>query len=485
MDVYRCVLVFAHAERPELFPGIAAHLKRRHGTRAILIGTTRESCAHYERRFPGVFDEAISTRFFYDSLLEPEPPAKEVFEEARALERRFDFRLMQLVMDNRHLGIGFSPGGLRFPRSNFARAATYAKALRAHCQLLRTLEEVIERRKVSLVLNPTGAAAVVAAAKGIPVRTLMATRYRDYHYWAVDDVLTSNVLAGRWAVRRGGTGHDGTLEAGPGYYGAVRRQMLTAFRTRGMVRAIAREVARRAYHRLRGYDKAKEYPLSENILAHYRIWAQHRVLRRGRLFALDELDGADFVYFPLGVEPERSLTRDSPEFTDQRFAALALAKELPAGVVLAIKEHLPAIGPRPRDYYEGLRAMTNVILLDPLIPSINAIKRSRAVATVTGTAGLEAAILGKPVISFGKHNIYNIVPHVHTVASWLDIAGAVAAVLRDDDAAQEARERDGRVFLGSLVDISVDLAGVDFRSPPSEAAVDAILDLLERTFTRT
>jgi capsule polysaccharide modification protein KpsS len=274
---------------------------------------------------------------------------------------------------------------------------------------------------------------------------------------------------------------DKKLEGQPNYYLESREKALKAFEFRTMARNVCYEVIRRVYQRLRRYEKATGYLLKDNMLAHYRMWEQFRELMKFSQRKIGDIHDQSFIYFPLGVEPERSLTRDSPEFCHQHYAAQAVAKDLPAGTYLVIKEHLTAVGPRPKDFYKSLSMLSNVIMLDPLEPSLEIIKTAKAVATVTGTAGLEAAFMGVPVLSFGKHNIYRIIPHVHTLTSWLEIAKTVRSILGQFDEEREKREQDGSRFLQAMVDISVDCRDTDFNKPIAPAIMAEALHLLDAT----
>ena len=83
-----------------------------------------------------------------------------------------------------------------------------------------------------------------------------------------------------------------------------------------------------------------------------------------------------------------------------------IARDLPSNYKLIVKEHLPSIGRRPKDFYKQLLALKNVLIADPLEYGISYINNSTAIALVTGTAGWEAAAMGVPVISFSKHNTF-------------------------------------------------------------------------------
>jgi len=98
-----------------------------------------------------------------------------------------------------------------------------------------------------------------------------------------------------------------------------------------------------------------------------------------------------------------------------------IAKTLPENWVIYVKEHHTTFSPlygnldkRTKDYYERLSKIPNVALVPIETQSAVLIDHSKAVATVTGTAGYEGIIRGKPVLTFGFawyngcEGVYNI-----------------------------------------------------------------------------
>jgi hypothetical protein len=476
-DVYRSILVNSHAEKRAFFPALAEALKEEHGSKIALNCSTKQEEEYYTRNYPGLFDAAYSFRF-YNRLLENVESHGDYKSLASAYERKYDFLFTHLFADDRHIGLGFSPGGLNFPRSIFSRNASYWKSIRAFVLLIQFFEKIIDENRISLVINPSKPLAIVARGRGIPVRTLTETRYKGFMYWAVNDVLESNLVMSAFEKLKD-VSCDVRLDSQPAYYLETRALALESFRLKKALYDMGYQVLRRIYQHLRGYEKRKGYLLKDNVRAHYRVWSQYRKARRHSAVGLEELRGTDYIYFPLGVEPERSLTRDSPEFSHQAYAIQALAKDLPSGVFLAVKEHLTAIGPRSDGFYESLSMLTNVRMVDLMTPSLELIRSAKAVATVTGTAGLEAAIMGVPVISFGKHNIYNIVPHVHYISSWLELLPAVREILSTFDSGREKRSADGARFLQALIDISVDFGTTNFNESIPPEILEETIRLLD------
>ncbi|MCB1510963.1 MAG: hypothetical protein KDJ36_08660, partial [Hyphomicrobiaceae bacterium] len=143
------------------------------------------------------------------------------------------------------------------------------------------------------------------------------------------------------------------------------------------------------------------YPLSR-LVWEYRKWLwMLRDRNHGRFKQPSVLEGQPFAYFPLHYEPEASTLVSAPWHTDQTAVIEQAAKALPAGWVLAVKEHVPMLGRRPQGFYDRLAAMPKVVLISPYADSFALNRAARLTVTITGTAGLEAVLLQKPVVFLG------------------------------------------------------------------------------------
>lgn len=119
--------------------------------------------------------------------------------------------------------------------------------------------------------------------------------------------------------------------------------------------------------------------------------------------------GKKFVYLPLHYQPERNSSPQGGAFVDQILMAETLSAALPEGWLLYVKEHPTQWlfrGPdyfsyRFRGYYRAIVRLKNVRIVPMETNSYELIKRSRAVATIAGTAGWEAVLRRKPVLIFG------------------------------------------------------------------------------------
>ena len=123
---------------------------------------------------------------------------------------------------------------------------------------------------------------------------------------------------------------------------------------------------------------------------------------RNNLIGLAEAENSPpFVFYPLHFEPEVSIQVFGRPFQNQIELVRNLALSLPAGMVVVVKEHPRSVGFRPLGYYQKLLDIPNVKLADPLLQTHALIRHATFVAVISGSTGLEAAICGKPVLSFG------------------------------------------------------------------------------------
>jgi hypothetical protein len=108
-----------------------------------------------------------------------------------------------------------------------------------------------------------------------------------------------------------------------------------------------------------------------------------------------------YVYFPLHVQPEFTTDVRAPLFVNQVALAENMARSLPAGYRLVVKEHPGMKGERPLAYYKALRQLFNVELMAPTVDGHDLIRNAAAVAVITGHTAWEAILYQKPIIAFG------------------------------------------------------------------------------------
>jgi len=96
--------------------------------------------------------------------------------------------------------------------------------------------------------------------------------------------------------------------------------------------------------------------------------------------------------------------------------------------------------------------------LRPDTSSIEAIKQAVATASIAGTASMEAAILGKPTLTFSARIKWGFLPHARVVKSESELPSLLRWAVFGPFDADQAHE-DGARFLAALKESSMNLEG--------------------------
>jgi hypothetical protein len=379
------------------------------------------------------------------------------------MEARLGVTFNQLAVSNRHLGRGYALGGFGHPRSRISENASYRHLLRGFNESLSFWDREITEKGLTLLVNGSVEASHMARLHDIPFRVLAGSRYRNLHYWACNAFYESPAFEEAYRANEGAGGDELELDAPYRSHLLNRARFMKGASAYELIKRGSLEIARYGWWHLRGYEKGRGYYLSENLRYFANIRREWKRLARLARTPLSALEGTRFVYYPLHLEPEVSLQGISPEYLCQLSLITAVSRDLPAGVRLAVKETPAAVGRRPRDFYEQIAEFKNVVWLDTAEFGLRCAEQCDAVVTICGTGGFEAAIMGKPVIAFGQHNIYNFLPHVQTVTDESRLTEHLADALRadfDHDAACLSGQR----YLRAVVAGSFDLRDYDFRN---------------------
>ena len=126
----------------------------------------------------------------------------------------------------------------------------------------------------------------------------------------------------------------------------------------------------------------------------------------------------DFIYYPMHFQPEQSTLAQGNWFLNQISLIENISKSLPLGFTLIVKEHPWGRGNRPNWQYKYISNFHNVQFCDA--NSIEIIKKSKAVLSISGTTLIEALVLDKPAIMFGK-NYFEFSELIHKVSDISDL----------------------------------------------------------------
>jgi len=471
------IMIEAHSQYRGLFMGVARRLKAEFDAVIHLYCSNAQEVTYYQRlNQDNLFANIVDANILYPALRETAPPFEQVVDQSRAYEAKLGMTINELAVSDRHLGRGFALGGFGHPRSRMSEETDYRAMLHGFNSVIAFWEREIDGKAPALLINPSKIAAVLARRRGVSIRVVATSRYKNYFYWAADEFFQNPAVHERYgAITKAELAEIALPYEDHLKWRAHFRSLMTF---PAMLKDVMYLIARRAYWHLRGYEKAKGYYLSEEIRHAWRLWRDARDQVRSGV-PLASLVGKPFVYFPLHMEPEASLQLLSPECFAQLAVIAALARDLPAGVFLAVKETAAAIGRRPADFYAQIREFKNVIMLDPFEFGLEVVKKADVVATITGTGGFEGAVLGKPVITFGRRNLYNFLPHVYQVDDMATLKPALNKALAANFDRGLAHQNGSR-FLAAVVAGSFDLTGFSSRQADvaSEGAINAAFTAL-------
>lgn len=168
------------------------------------------------------------------------------------------------------------------------------------------------------------------------------------------------------------------------------------------------------------------------------IWRMRASLARRHCDAnsLHELP-EKFVYFPLQYSPESSINTPAPYFVDQVRAIDAIRYSLPPDHHLVIKEHPSCIKIRPIGFVPSLRKLPGVVVAHVNTPSIDLIRRSAVTISVTGSATLEAYLLGRPALTLGSNLVSAALGGVCGLSQLSERLAAITATSPGDNEAIE------------------------------------------------
>lgn len=142
------------------------------------------------------------------------------------------------------------------------------------------------------------------------------------------------------------------------------------------------------------------------------------------------LKNEPFFYFPLHVEPERQLLMVAPYFMNQLEMINRIAKAMPIGYKLYVKEHpiMELRGWREIEFYTQIIDLPNVELFHPHFSNEKLLQNCSLVFTINGTSGLEGIFKNKPVIVFSEVS-YSFLSSVSVIKNIEDLPTVIKNIL--------------------------------------------------------
>jgi hypothetical protein len=161
---------------------------------------------------------------------------------------------------------------------------------------------------------------------------------------------------------------------------------------------IAKKKQRQRNKIINHYEKYQDQLQPPYLIDLYNRWYDCFKLKYAQINQDD-----DYYYYPLHAEPEAAvLYRGDGIYEGQLKLIENIAEQLPPQTLLYVKDHPHRSAFSNRIFYDKLTRIPNVRVINPHIPGRQLIKYATGIFTISGSSGLEAILLNKPVFLFGQ-----------------------------------------------------------------------------------
>jgi hypothetical protein len=241
-------------------------------------------------------------------------------------------------------------------------------------------------------------------------------------------------------------------------FGAIAKRFPSHFRT--LARTLQRVFSGR-------FDRFTQVPVTR--MAKEYIRKRANVVRLPKKWFVETPPSGPFLFFGFQRQPESSVDVWAPFFADQFAVVEAIARSTPPTHQVLIKIHKSdADNYSPRELAR-LRRLPGVRLVSPYAASRDFIDQAALVIAIQGNMGLEAALLGKPVLVFGDSGFVKM-PSVSKVQRITDLPSQIRSKLSEKPPASEEIVRGFMAYLGGYAPGCYN----DWTATPTKAEIEAL-----------
>ena len=171
-------------------------------------------------------------------------------------------------------------------------------------------------------------------------------------------------------------------------------------------------------HLTGGFDKYTHRPFKEAILDYLR--RRKNLLVNRSLKLLNSPPEEPYVFFGFHMQPEMGIDVWAPYYSNQVHVIECIARSLPPTHTLLVKLHSIDADTWSKAELVRIQNMLGVQLVSAYADTLKFVSNADLVFSIQGTIALEAAMMGRQVISFGE-TLYEDMPSVTRVESLPDL----------------------------------------------------------------
>ena len=434
---------------------LSEELKKK-GHKIIIYTNNRLQVDYLKKNLSGKFSEASYldlNLFINNTSVKKNYKKKQLF-----YERKMKSTYINFIATNRVFGIEYAIGSAYHPTHELSNVS-YKRIISGINDYFDYWTNEIKQKKIEIIISGESEHYYIAKSNKIKFRSIERARYKNFHYWSKSNYKKIPEITKNYELISKKKKIVDIAKIPNQAYDAEfkrRKRNIKSFKLTECISRIFLTSIKHCYIYL--YSTKFDYKLFSKLSLILRKYFHFNYLKKNSI-NLDELVNKkkNFVFYPLHTEPEPQIMNNSPNFFFQEALIALISRNLPSDQILIVKESITAIGRRDINFYKKINKFKNVSFINCLEEGVNVIKKSCLVFTISGTAGSEAAILGKPVISMSAFNDYNILEHVYHLCDLSKINNAIKRQIQKGKINKNKLMKDGYNYLLSLEKSSFDL----------------------------
>ena len=449
-------IIYTNQLTRNIEPFLAKLIQQKLKLKIIFIVSTSTDKIYYEKQYPNIFHEIYPHRIF-SSIIEKRPLLNNIEKKAVQYEKKYGCSIYKLFFNHRILGRGFSAsGGVHHPRNRAHFEGSHKLFMNMGVSEIIFWENLYKKNNIKLAVNLPDYAHYIARKKNLKSLRLFAGRFKNTYAWTsvmgINPVVTSNEL--KYSKPKNLKKYF--LKSPYQSHLDLHKLLLKNLRISNVLKGSIYKALKLIYGKIVGYEMSKNAYITDEVFALWKYRKSYFEYLKYTKKTKKNIKNQKFIFFPLLTEPEVAISGTAKDFFFQLSALNILARDLPADYRILVKEHLLALGRRPKDFYRQISEHKNIVFVDPMKMGLDLIKKCKAVACVAGTAGWEATVMGVPVISFSKYNEFNILEHTFVVKK-LDSLREIFNILDKNSYPNKKTLIDGAKFYSAYLKKFVDV----------------------------